>query len=264
MRSKIALITGAGRGIGKAIALALAEEGVDIAVNDKEPATVENTATEIRALGYKSLAFQCDVADYAEVRKMVDQIVVEWGGIDILVNNAGVVLSKMWEDLDKADWDRVINVNLGSVLNCSKAVTKTMKERGGGCIINIASMSGKTISDIASPDYTASKAGIIGFTRQLAFEVGHYNIRVNAVCPGTVKTARVEMAPMVEEKLRTQTPLRRLVRPEEVANVVAFLVSDKAEMITGSTIDIDGGQRLGFLDWETYVRIRKGGIGGMG
>jgi len=204
------------------------------------------------------MAIQCDVADYVRVRKMVDQVVAKWGGIDILVNNAGVGTTKMWEDMEKADWDRVINVNLGSVLNCSKAVIETMKKRGGGCIINIASMAGKTISDMAGPDYTASKAGIIGFTRQLAFELGPYNIRVNAVCPGTVKTSLTEMTPEVEEKLISATPLRRLVRPEEVASVVTFLASDKAMMITGSTIAIDGGQRLGFLDWETYVRIRKG------
>ena len=258
MSSKIALVTGAGRGIGKAIALALAREGVDTVVNARGLAAIEATAAEIEALGQKSMAIQCDVADYVAVKKMVGRVVAKWGGIDILVNNAGVGTTKMWQDLEKADWDRVINVNLGSVLNCSKAVIETMKKRGGGCIINIASMAGKTISDMAGPDYTASKAGIIGFTRQLAFELGHDNIRVNAVCPGTVKTSLTEMTPEVEEKLIRATPLGKLVKPEEVANVVTFLASDKAMMITGSTVDIDGGQRLGFLDWETYVRIRKG------
>lgn len=257
MSSKIALVTGSGRGIGKAIALALAREGVDTAVNARTLAAIEATAAEIEALGQKSMAIQCDVANYGEVRQMVDRIVAEWGGIDILVNNAGVGISKMWEDLEKADWDRVINVNLGSVLNCSKAVIATMKQ-SGGCIINIASMAGKTISDMAGPDYTASKAGIIGFTRQIAFELGHYNIRVNAICPGTVKTPLTEIPADVEEKLISVTPLGRLVTPEEVANVVIFLASDKAVMITGTTIDIDGGQRLSFLDWQTYVRIREG------
>jgi len=258
MSSKIALVTGAGRGIGKAIALALAKEGVDTAVNDIDLVTIKATAAEIEALGQKSMAIQCNVADYGQVREMVNQIVAEWGGIDILVNNAGVGTSKMWEDMEKSDWDRVININLGSVLNCSKAVIETMKQRGGGSIISMSSMSAKSISDMAGPDYTASKAGIIGFTRQLAFELGVYNIRVNAICPGTVKTPLTEMPPDVERKLISVIPLGRLVTPEEVANVVTFLASDKAAMITGTTIDIDGGQRLGFLDFETYVRIRKG------
>lgn len=257
MTGMIALVTGAGRGIGKAIALALAREGVDTAVNAMHLAGIEATAVEIEALGQRSMAIPCDVTDYEGVRKMVAEIVTRWGSIDILVNNAGVAKTKMWEDTEKADWDRVINVNLGSVLNCSKAVIETMKKRGGGCIINIASMAGKTISDMASPDYTASKAGIIAFTRQLAFELGPYNIRVNAVCPGTVKTAMSEMTPEVEEKLVSLTPLRRLPRAEEVADVVVFLASDKATTITGTTVDIDGGQRLGFLDWETYARLRK-------
>ncbi len=258
MSSKIALVTGAGRGIGKAIAIALAREGINIAVNDIDLAAAEETAAEIEALSGKSMAIQCNVADYIAVRKMVDQIISEWGGIDILINNAGVGMMKMWQDSEKADWDRVINVNLGSVLNCSKAVIETMKKRRGGCIINIASMAGKTISDMAGPDYTASKAGIIGFTRQLAFELGPDNIRVNAVCPGTVKTSLTEMQPEVEKKLVSATPLGRLVKPEDVANTVVFLASDKATMISGSTVDIDGGQRLGFLDRETYVSIRKG------
>lgn len=258
MSSRIALVTGAGRGIGKAIALALAREGIDTATNDIDLATIKATAAEVEALGQRSMPIQCDVSDYTAVKKMVDQVVAKWGGIDILVNNAGVGMTKMWEDLEKADWDRVININLGSVLNCSKAVTGIMKERGAGCIISIASMAGKTISDMAGPDYTASKAGIIGFTRQLAYELGPYNIRVNAICPGTVKTSLTEMPPDIEEKLISVTPLGRLVKPEEVASVVTFLASDKASMITGTTIDIDGGQRLGFLDRETYLRIRKG------
>jgi len=258
MSSKIALVTGGGRGIGKAIALALANEGVNTVVTARGIEAIESTATEIRAQGQNSMAVQCDVTDYLQVRKVVDLVVAKWGTIDILVNNAGVATSKMWEDMEKADWDKVVNINLGSVLNCSKAVIEPMRQRGGGCIINIASMAGKTISDMAGPDYTASKAGIIGFTRQLAFELGHYNIRVNAICPGTVKTTLTDIPADVEEKLISVTPLGRLVTPEEVANVVIFLASDKAVMITGTTIDIDGGQRLSFLDWQTYVRIRKG------
>ncbi len=258
MNNKIALVTGAGRGIGKAIALALAKEGISTAVNARTLNSIKNTAMQVEAMGQRSMAIQCDVSNYESVKEMVDKIITEWGGIDILVNNAGIGISKLWEDSVKTDWEKVISINLGSVLNCSKTVIETMKERSGGCIINIASMAGKTISDMAGPDYTATKAGIIGFTRQLAFELGRYNIRVNAICPGTVKTSLTEMTPEIEEKLKALTPLRRLVKPEEVANVVSFLISEKAEMITGSSIDIDGGQRLGFIDWDTYIYFRKG------
>ena len=258
MKGKIALVTGSGRGIGKAIAIGLAREGLDIVVTDIDLDSAKATAAEVMDLGEKSMAIRCDVSDYDEVKQMVDKVVAEWGGIDVLVNNAGVAVSKMWEDLEKSDWDRVIRINLGSVLNCSKAVLETMKKRGGGSIISMASMSAKSISDAASPDYTATKAAIIGLTRQLAYELGPHNIRVNAICPGTVKTPLTEMSPKLVEKFGSLTPLRRLVEPEEIAYAIAFLVSEKALMITGSTIDIDGGQRLGFLDRETYIAIRKG------
>jgi NAD(P)-dependent dehydrogenase (short-subunit alcohol dehydrogenase family) len=133
-----------------------------------------------------------------------------------------------------------------------------MKQRGGGHIVNIASMAAKSISDTSGPDYTASKAGVIGFTRQLAYELGPHNIRVNAICPATVVTTLTEITPEMEKKLIGVTPLRRLSMPEDVANLAVFLVSDKSRMITGASIDIDGGQRLGFLDWETYLGMRQG------
>jgi NAD(P)-dependent dehydrogenase (short-subunit alcohol dehydrogenase family) len=257
MKSKIALVTGAGRGIGKAIALALAKEGMDVAANARHLPEIKATAGEVEALGRRSMAVQCDVSDYEAVKDMVQRIINEWGGIDILVNNAGVAMSKMWEDMEKEEWETVININLGSVLNCSRAVIEIMKQRGGGNIVNISSMAAKSISDTSSPDYTASKAGVIAFTRQLAYELGPYNIRVNAICPATVMTTITEITPDAEKKLIGVTPLRRLSAPEDVANVVTFLVSDKARMITGASVDIDGGQRLSFLDWETYVSLRK-------
>ncbi len=258
MKNKIALVTGSGRGIGKAIALALAKEGMDVAVNARHLPEIETTAAEIEKLGQKSMAIQCDVSDYEAVKEMVQRVVNKWGGIDILVNNAGVAISKLWEDMEKEEWETVINVNLGSVLNCSKAVIEVMKRQGSGNIVNIASMAAKSISDTSSPDYTAAKAGVIAFTRQLAFELGPANIRVNAICPATVVTTITEMTPEMEKKFIGLTPLRRLSMPEDVADVVTFVVSDKARMITGASIDIDGGQRLSFLDWETYVNIRKG------
>ncbi len=257
MESKIALVTGAGRGIGKAIALALAKEGIDVVVNARHLPEIQATANEIKTLGHKSMAIQCDVSNYEAVKEMVHKIISQWGGIDILVNNAGVATSKLWEDSDRTDWETVININLGSVLNSSKAVIETMKQRGGGNIVNIASMAAKSVSDTAGPDYTASKAGVIAFTRQLAYEIGPYNIRINAICPATVMTTLTEITSEMEKKLISLTPLRRLSKPEDIANLVIFLVSDKARMITGASIDIDGGQRLSFLDWETYISFRK-------
>ena len=196
MKGKIALVTGSGRGIGKAIAIGLAREGLDIVVTDIDLESAKATSADIIGLGQKSMTIRCDVSDYDEVKQMVDKVIAEWGGIDVLVNNAGVAVSKMWEDLEKSDWDRVIRINLGSVLNCSKAVLETMKKRGGGSIINMASMSAKSISDAASPDYTATKAAIIGLTRQLAYELGPHNIRVNAICPGTVKKGSLIVPPI--------------------------------------------------------------------
>ena len=258
MKGKVALVTGSSQGIGKAIALALAKEGADVAVNGRRLAPIEATAKEIETLGRKAMVAQADVSDYEQVQRMMNSIVDKFGGIDILVNNAGADIHKLFEDTTKEDWDKIIKNNLVAVLNCSHAVLTAMKRRGGGSIINIGSMAAKSISDMASPDYTAVKAGVLAFTRQLAFEWGRYNIRVNAINPGTVKTAMAaDMTPDIEKKLISITPLGRFSKPEEVANIVTFLASDEALMITGTTIDIDGGQRLGFLDWETYVKVRK-------
>lgn len=258
MKKKVALVTGSGRGIGKATALALAQEGMDVVVNARHLPEIEAVAAEIEKLGQKAMAIQCDVADYEAVKAMVQRVGEEWGGIDVLVNNAGVATSKLWEDMDKKDWQMVIDINLGSVLNCSRAIIEPMKRQKGGNIVNIASMAAKSMSDTSGPDYSAAKAGVLAFTRQLAFELGPYNIRVNAICPATVVTTITEMTPEMEKKLLSVTPLGKLSMPEDVANVVTFLVSEKARMITGTSIDVDGGQRLSFLDWETYYNIRKG------
>jgi NAD(P)-dependent dehydrogenase (short-subunit alcohol dehydrogenase family) len=231
---------------------------MDVVVNARHLPEIEAAAAEIEKLGRRSMAIPCDVSDYEAVKEMVRRIVAGWGGIDVLVNNAGVATSKLWEDAEKEGWERVVSVNLGSVMNCCRAVIETMKQRGGGHIVNIASMAAKSISDTSGPDYTASKAGVIGFTRQLAYELGPHNIRVNAICPATVVTTLTEITPEMEKKLIGVTPLRRLSMPEDVANLAVFLVSDKSRMITGASIDIDGGQRLGFLDWETYLVMRQG------
>lgn len=261
LKGKIALVTGAGQGIGKAIALGMAREEADVAVNDLNIDLAEGTTKEIRVFGSRAKAIQANVAVEEEVKAMVAQIVNEWGGLDILVNNAGFGRPIMVEDMDKAEWDRLLNVNLGGVFNCSRAVIETMKHRGGGKIINIASMSGKMMSYLGGADYTASKAGVLGFTRHLAFELGPYKINVNAICPGITMTPLVERisTPEMREAMRNRTPLRDLVRPEDIANAAIFLASEKSRMITGSTIDVEGGMYLDLRiqDWETYIRTRK-------
>ena len=258
-RGKIALVTGAGQGIGRAIALGLAREGADVVANDLNLDLAENTAKEIRAMGVRAMAIQANVAIEKEVEAMVARIVDEWGGIDILVNNAGTGRPMMVEDMDKSEWDRILDINLGGVFNCSKAVIPIMKARGWGKIINIASLAGKTMSYHGGADYTASKAAVLGFTRHLAFEVGPYGINVNAICPGVTMTPLVESTstPEMRESVRSRTPLKDLVKPADIAEAVIFLASKKARMITGTSIDIDGGISLGLQDWETYVRTRK-------
>jgi len=258
-QGKIALVTGAGQGIGRATAFALAREGVDVVCNDLNLDWAEATAREVRTIGPKAMAIQANVAVEGEVVAMVAKVVKEWGGIDILVNNAGTGRPMMVEDMDKTEWDQVLDINMGGVFNCSRAVIPTFKARRGGKIINIASLAAKTMSYHGGADYTASKAAVLGFTRHLAFELGPYGINVNAICPGVTMTPLVEAHSTIEmrESVRSRTPLKDLVKPEDIADAVIFLASKRARMITGSTIDVDGGISLGLQDWDSYVRTRK-------
>lgn len=192
LESKIPLVTGAGDGIGKGIALTFAKEGADVAVNDMNLETAEATASEVKALGRRSMAIKADISVQDEVNQMVDWVIREWGGIDILVNNAGVGNLLMVEDMTAADWHHVLGVNLDGVFYCSKAVLEAMKNRGGGRIINIASMAARKMSIGSCVAYKTSKSGLLGFTRHLAFEVGPYKINVNAICPGGTLTAKIK------------------------------------------------------------------------
>ena len=256
-RNKIALVTGAGQGIGKGIALGLAREGADIVVNDVSLRLAEATVIEIRGMGVKSIAIQANVADEKEVEGMMARVVSDWGGIDILVNNAGIGNARMVEDMTESEWHNVIGVNLDGTFYCSKAVLETMKSRGGGRIVNISSLAGKKISIGSCAAYTASKSGILGFTRHLAFEVGPYKINVNAICPGLTLTDKVQMP---TERLKSMTdsmPLKDACRPQDIANTALFLASDQSKMITGITIDVDAGESVVSQDWEGYVKRRK-------
>ncbi|MDJ0869334.1 MAG: SDR family NAD(P)-dependent oxidoreductase [Myxococcota bacterium] len=267
-RDKIALVTGAGGGIGRAVALRLGEEGAVVGVNDVSPAVAEKTAAEIP--GSRGLALPADVSDSAQVHAMFARLAEAHGGLDVLVNNAGIVetgareverhnvvaearlgevargegVRTPWEitrSLPDASWRRMLAVHLDGTFYCCRAAIDLMLPRGGGSIVNMSSIAGLSGID-ALPHYSAAKAGILGFTRALAAELGSQQIRVNAVCPGFIDTAMTEPAsPLVRYSVTSQTPLGRTGAPEEVASVVAFLASDDAGFCTGQWISPNGG-----------------------
>ena len=262
LRGKIALVTGSGRGIGKAIALGLAKEGVDVAINCvANLASAEETAKEVRGLGCRSMVVIADVASEKEVNEMMERVVREWGAIDILVNNAGIQHKAMIEDMKKSDWDRLLDIEAGGTFNCSKAVIQIMKRRSGGKIINISSVAGERMTHFGSANYTAAKAAILGFTRQLAYEIAPFKINVNAVCPWVTITPLAEtvIGSRKLEEIKKAVPLRDLTKPEDVADTVIFLASDRARMITGYNIRIDGGMSIpiGLGSWDEYVKTHK-------
>ncbi|MBP1706463.1 MAG: short-chain dehydrogenase/reductase 3-oxoacyl-[acyl-carrier protein] reductase [Chloroflexi bacterium] len=257
LENKIAIVTGAGQGMGEAIALTFAREGAEVVVNDINLANAEKTAEEIKSLGKRALAIQADVSSWAEVNGMVERVIREWGGVDILVHNAGIGNPRMVEDMTEKEWHHVLGVNLDGAFFCSKAVLGSMKGRGGGKIVFIASMAARSMSIAACAAYTSSKAGILGFARHLAFEVGPYKINVNAICPGGTLTPKLRATPEQVEKMKENIPLRDVSTAQDVANAVLFLVSDESRMITGTAIDVDAGQSLVHQPWETYVKRRK-------
>ena len=240
--NKVALITGAGRGIGKAIALRFAQEGcniafTDIALND----VVMETEKELQACGVKVKAYASNAANFEETHQVVDEIVKDFGRIDILVNNAGITKDTALKRMTEEQWDAVINVNLKSVFNFTKAVQPVMWKQAGGSVINMSSVVG--VSGNANQcNYSASKAGIIGFTKSAAKEMGVRNIRHNAIAPGFIITAMTNALPEdVRKAWESFIPLRRGGTPEDVANVALFLASDLSSYVTGQVIHCCGG-----------------------
>ncbi len=240
--NKVAIVTGAGRGIGKAIAIALAREGANIIAIDVDIQTAEKVAKEIKSLDRQAWAIQVDVSDSKEVNRMVQLVLKKFKRVDILVNNAAIIRRGSIEDLKEDDWDRVIDVNLKGAFNCMKAVVGIMKKQRYGKIINISSIAGK-IGDLASaPCYGASKAGMTCLAKSLARELASYNINVNVVAPHAIKTdMSKEWSEEKRKSIISDIPLGRLGEPEDVAEAVAFLVSDKAKFITGEVLDVNGG-----------------------
>lgn len=239
---KVALVTGSSRGIGRAIALELAKEGIDIVINnDGNPQEGIEVVNEINEIGQQAIYIQADVSDPDRVNKMTEKIIEEFGRIDVLINNAGIARDKMLVNMDVEHWNRVVSVNLTGTFNCTRSVIKYMKKQGGGKIINISSVVGE-IGNIGQANYAASKGGVISFTKAIAKEYARDKIIVNAVAPGFIETKMLETIPeKVMQKILSQIPLRRPGKPEEVAKLVNFLVSDDANYITGQVINVNGG-----------------------
>jgi len=246
LAGKVALVTGAQQGIGKAIALAYGREGASVVINYLDSqAAADEIASQIRALGQQAVTIAGDVAQAADVRRMVEAG-ESLGGIDILVNNAGIFPRVEFLDMTEAQWDEVLNVNLKGTFLCTQAVAQKLVERGrGGAVINLASGAAFRSSP-RGVHYVASKAGIVGLTRAAALELASHRVRVNAIAPGITDTAQPRYG-MSEEELQAagrQVPLGRLGTPEDVADLAVFLASEESRHITGQTIHVNGGQYL--------------------
>ncbi len=245
LRDKVAIVTGAGRGIGKAIVVAFAREGADVVVADIDAQSAKETANELRTMRCEALPIKADVSDSTEVIEMVETAIKVFKKIDILVNNAGIFSSVSLDSMTEDEWDRVMNVNLKGAFLCSQAAMKYMKKQRSGKIVNIGSLAAEVGGIFAGANYAASKAGVICLTKSLAKQLAPYGINVNAVAPGVIETDMTKNWPKeVKESLLKQIPLNRFGTPEEVAETVVFLVSDGANYITGATIDVNGGIRM--------------------
>ena len=243
--SKSALVTGASRGIGRSIALQLAEEGYNVAVNyagskDKAEAVVE----EIKAKGVDSFAIQANVANGDEVKAMIKEVVSQFGSVDVLVNNAGITRDNLLMRMKEQEWDDVIDTNLKGVFNCIQKVTPQMLRQRGGAIINLSSVVG-AVGNPGQANYVATKAGVVGLTKSSARELASRGITVNAVAPGFIVSDMTDaLSDELKDQMVEQIPLARFGEDTDIANTVAFLASDKAKYITGQTIHVNGGMYM--------------------
>ena len=240
--NKVALVTGGGRGIGRAIALTLAREGYDVAVNyngSREKA--RQVCREIKSLGRKAVAVKADVSDFARVENMVSLVVETFGRIDVLVNNSGITKDGLMMRMKEEDFDSVININLKGTFNCTKAVSKIMMKQRSGSIINMSSVIG-LVGNIGQANYAASKAGILGLTKASAKELASRNIRVNAIAPGFIQS---DMTDVLSDELKAgilnNIAMKKFGTAQDVADMAAFLAGDKSGYITGQVFNVDGG-----------------------
>lgn len=244
MKGKIALVTGASRGIGKEIALTLAKRGADVLINDIEPMKeeAEKTVKELEALGVKSAFFAADVSNYESVEKMVGLIKDKFEKVDILVNNAGITKDRTLKKMSADEWNAVININLNGMFNVTKNIIKIMPD--GGRIVGISSIVALG-GNFGQCNYSAAKAGMVGFTKSLSKELAKNKITVNAVAPGFIKTAMTDKIPLlVREQILEIIPMREMGTADDVANTVAFFASEDAKYITGQVLRIDGGLQM--------------------
>ena len=246
LQGKVALVTGASRGIGQAIARALAKEGAKVAiVYNRSPEPAEKLVQEIAQAGGEAVAFQANVKDFDAAQKIVDQVIEKWGQLDILVNNAGVIRDKLFVTMDADDWNEVIHTNLGGAFNFSRAAGVVMMRARKGKIINISSVAG-AFGGTGQVNYSASKGGINSMTRALAAELAKRNVTVNAIAPGVIETEMSQaVRNLVGDEMNKMIPLRRVGKPDEIAGLAVFLASPAADYITGQVITIDGGLSLG-------------------
>ena len=242
LTGKVALVTGASRGIGQATAIELAKAGADVVVNFiGNEAVAQETVEKIEALDRKAIKIKANVGDADDVQAMVDEAIATFGHIDILVNNAGITRDGLLIRMKDSDWDEVLNINLKGVYLVTKAVAKLMVKQRAGRIINMTSVSGVT-GNVGQANYAAAKAGVIGFTKTCAKELAARGITVNAVAPGFIETAMTDVLPeKIKEGIAATVPFGRMGQPEEIASVVTFLASDFASYITGQVLNVDGG-----------------------
>ena len=243
LSGKVAIVTGAGGGMGVAIARRLASGGAKVVANDLSPEAADKTVADLQEQGHEAVAMAGDVSAIADVRRLVDATRELFGAIHVLVNNAGVLRPTRVVDIEEDEWDFIIRVNLKGTYLCSRAVLPVMQRQGWGRIVNMSSTAGRSTSTVGGAHYTASKAGVLGFTRHLAREVARDGITVNAVCPGLIDTDMVRLTIDQEQMdaYAERFPAGRIGEPREVADVVAFLASERTSYITGASLDINGG-----------------------
>ena len=245
LSNQVAIVTGAGQGMGAAMAKLIAEEGGQVVVSDINQEKASVIADEISETETQALAVRADVTREKDVQAMIETTIEHYGTISILVNNAGILYPTRVEQITRAEWDRVLEVNLTGTFLCSQAVLKTMKKNRYGRIVNMSSSAGRSVSTLGGAHYTAAKAGVLGLSRALAKEVAPFGITVNAICPGLIDTEMVqaECTPERISAYEASFPIPRLGRPDEVAQLMLFLATDSA-YITGASIDINGGDLM--------------------
>lgn len=245
LSNQVAIVTGGGQGMGAAMAKLIAEEGGQVVVSDINQEKASVIADEISETETQALAIRADVTREKDVQAMVETTIEHYGTISILVNNAGILYPTRIEQITRAEWDRVLEVNLTGTFLCSQAVLKTMKKNRYGRIVNMSSSAGRSVSTLGGAHYTAAKAGVLGLSRALAKEVAPFGITVNAICPGLIDTEMVqaECTPERISAYEASFPIPRLGRPDEVAQLMLFLATDSA-YITGASIDINGGDLM--------------------